>query len=578
MAGNHPSELSPRQRMINMMYLVLTALLALNVSKEVLQSFFEVNLGIERTTTNFHSKNGETYTAFDNAALNNPEKYKEVSERAYIVKNHADALTLFIQEMKYDLVSEVDKGEVCLGKQSEVLDEKGKPKEEKLLIDKKFSELSNNQKLLPIAYLNARSNRDASGSLFLDKKRAKAKQRAYILSKQITEYKNELIELVKENQSLVSTIEQVCDVSNKNRKGKDESWEEYNFHDMPAVGALTILSKIQSDMRNIESDVINYLKIHIDAKTLKFGKAEAIQVPLTTFVLKGDSFKSEIFITAKNDQRNPDIYVGDYDSLSDGRFEMVGDYETVQVINGKGMFAKRAHSEGNKKWGGLIAMKTETGTKYYPFAGEYLVAAKTAVVAPTNMMVLYLKVPNPIKVSVPGYPASEVIATTKNGTISTVSKSKGEYIVVPDKLQKKSAPVISLYVIEDGKKKQMGSADFKIKDVPDPIAVVGGKRSGTLSKSDLIGSQMIVAQMKDFPFDRKALSFSVKSFDIVAYFKGKRSNYPTVKGSKFNDDVIEAINSTASGTEITFSNIVAKRRGVKGSKVRDLGSITFKIK
>ena len=89
---------------------------------------------------------------------------------------------------------------------------------------------------------------------------------------------------------------------------------------------------------------------------------------------------------------------------------------------------------------------------------------------------------------------------------------------------------------------------------------------------------MIVAQMKDFPFDRKALSFSVKSFDIVAYFKGKRSNYPTVKGSKFNDDVIEAINSTASGTEITFSNIVAKRRGVKGSKARNLGSITFKIK
>jgi len=159
---------------------------------------------------------------------------------------------------------------------------------------------------------------------------------------------------------------------------------------------------------------------------------------------------------------------------------MVGDYETVQVINGKGMFAKRTSTEGNKKWGGLIAMKTETGTKYYPFAGEYLVAAKTAVVAPTNMMVLYLKVPNPIKVSVPGYPASEVIATTKNGTISTVSKSKGEYIVVPNKLQKKSGPVISLYVIENGKKKPMGSADFKIKDVPDPIAVVGGKRSGTI--------------------------------------------------------------------------------------------------
>ena len=74
--------LSPRQKMINMMYLVLTALLALNVSKEVLNSFFEVNKGIERTTSNFTSKNIGTYSDFDNAATNNPEKYKEVRDKA----------------------------------------------------------------------------------------------------------------------------------------------------------------------------------------------------------------------------------------------------------------------------------------------------------------------------------------------------------------------------------------------------------------------------------------------------------------------------------------------------------------
>ena len=74
---------TPRQKMINMMYLVLTALLALNVSKEVLNSFFEVNRGIERTTSNFNSKNGDTYFAFDNAVINNPEKYQEVRDKAY---------------------------------------------------------------------------------------------------------------------------------------------------------------------------------------------------------------------------------------------------------------------------------------------------------------------------------------------------------------------------------------------------------------------------------------------------------------------------------------------------------------
>ncbi len=112
MAGNHPSELSPRQRMINMMYLVLTALLALNVSKEVLDSFFEVNKGIERTTTNFFSKNAETYSAFENAADNNPEKYKEVRDKASEIKKMSDALIMLIQNMKYDLVYKADKKKV----------------------------------------------------------------------------------------------------------------------------------------------------------------------------------------------------------------------------------------------------------------------------------------------------------------------------------------------------------------------------------------------------------------------------------------------------------------------------------
>ena len=128
-------KLSPRQKMINMMYLVLTALLALNVSKEVLNSFFEVNKGIERTTTNFSLKNGSTYADFDNAVANNPEKFQKVRDQAYSVKTKVDATVLYIQEMKYDLVSKADKGKVYLGSAKDVLDEDGKPIEEKVIED-----------------------------------------------------------------------------------------------------------------------------------------------------------------------------------------------------------------------------------------------------------------------------------------------------------------------------------------------------------------------------------------------------------------------------------------------------------
>ena len=175
---------------------------------------------------------------------------------------------------------------------------------------------------------------------------------------------------------------------------------------MPAVGALTLLSKMQSDVRNAEANVIDFLKKDIDKKSLKFSDAEGIQIPKTNFVLRGDSFRAEIFITAKNESQNPDIYVGEFDSVG-GEYQMIGDYETVKVVNGTGIFAKRTTSEGVKKWGGLIAMKTESGTKHYPFGGEYLVASKTVVVSPINMNVFYLEVDNPVKISVPGFAAAD---------------------------------------------------------------------------------------------------------------------------------------------------------------------------
>ena len=105
-------KMTPRQKMINMMYLVLTALLALNVSKEVLNSFFEVNLGIVKTTDGLDKKNTETYAAFDDAE--NQEKVKNYKNLANEIKPEALKLVNFIQEMKYNLVLAVDK-EVFLG-------------------------------------------------------------------------------------------------------------------------------------------------------------------------------------------------------------------------------------------------------------------------------------------------------------------------------------------------------------------------------------------------------------------------------------------------------------------------------
>ena len=453
MAGNHPSELSPRQRMINMMYLVLTALLALNVSKEVLDSFFEVNTGIVRTTNQFDTKNDETYLAFMQAVEQNPVKAGPWKDKAFQIKEKAGKLHANIQKLKYNLAFKVD-NEVYLEKkynsEGDIIEEN--------MVEVPFDELSIQQKNLTIADLNNKEDRDASGELLVNS------GEGIILKQSIAEFRDLLLLLAKGNEVLEEAIKDALNTSDKQKKkgeGK-EAWESYYFNDMPSVAAFTLLSKIQSDIRNSEANVIDFLRQEIDAGSLKFTSAEAIQLPTSNFVLRGDSFKAEIFIAAKDTTQAPDIFVGEY-NITESGYEMVGDYETVSVKNGKGIFKVRTTSEGLKQWGGLITMKTDMGTKTYPFKGSYLVANKSVVVSPVNMNVFYLEVDNPVKISVPGFAAADITASMTNGNIKVTKKSAGEYTARPTK---KGKATVTLFTTIEGKRTRMGSMEFRVKEVP----------------------------------------------------------------------------------------------------------------
>jgi len=570
MAGGN---LSPRQKMINMMYLVLTALLALNVSKEVLNSFFEVNKGITRTTINFNAKNGETYAAFDAAAELNPVKAGPFREQAYQVKGRADELVVYLQEMKYNLVLKADK-KVFLGADSEIFDADGDLIDDKG-IELSWDALSESQKTMSIGSLSNKDDRHASGDLFYSAKRKK--NIATDLKTNFVAYKDFIISLAAGDESLSLSIDETCDLSDKKVKGgKKQLWEEYNFYDMPSVGALTLLSKMQSDVRNTEADIINMLRENIDAGSLKFTSAEGIQIPNSNFVLKGDSFRAQIFIAAKDTTQAPIIYVGEYDSLGGGKYEMIGDYETVKVVNGKGMFATRATTEGAKKWGGLITMKTANGTKTYPFAGKYLVAAKTAVVSPTNMNILYLEVDNPLKISVPGYTAGEISAVISNGKVVPIKKSLGEYSARPSK---KGKAMVSLYATVDGKRTKMGQMEFRVKEVPPPKPEiqfsVNVKGELFIDKMKMVNAGGLGAKLKDFDF--KGVRYVITSYKLTGMYKGEQQS-DISKGPKFTNKMEGIIKNTRSGNSITISNIKARRIDAKNTAVKNLDPLVLTIK
>tara|TARA_B100000900_G_scaffold151990_1_gene129067 strand:+ start:11959 stop:13773 length:1815 start_codon:yes stop_codon:yes gene_type:complete len=578
MAKGNPA----RQKMINMMYLVLTALLALNVSKEVLLSFFKINSGIERTTKSIEDKNNTTYLAFEQAAINDPVKFKETNERVKEIRLQSDELFMFIQEMKYILVKKAD-GIVYLGDKFALVDEDGKLDEDKVVSSKdnpkNFNDLTENQKRLPIAELKAKSDRYASQEMFLIDKNKLAYGKgakeddlmAFQLSSKIKEIGVFYSSLSNGNQDLRSTINNVCNVDVVSKSdGKKVPWEVDNFQDMPAVSALTILSKIQSDIRNVESDLINYLKRNLDQNTVKFDNAQAIVIPETKYITRGDSFRSDVFITAFNQNSNPDIFIGDFsfDSIS-GLYSMSGDYDTLKVINGKGKYSIRTTSEGQKEWRGLINLADESGTKQYPFSSSYRVAPKSATISPVRMNILYTGLENsevggnPIKISVPGYRSDQLSISMSNGTTKVTNKSKGEYLAIPNALSKSKVTgksVITVYATDDnGKRKAMGEMDFRVKRTPDPKPYLNldEGNTGLVSLDKLVSTGLVRAKLKDFDFD--GIGWYVQKFTLRAQNqRGLQSTARQENGMKFTNEQINLLNNAPRESKIYITDITVK--------------------
>ena len=566
MAGG---KLSPRQKMINMMYLVLTALLALNVSKEVLNSFFEVNLGIVKSTEGLEKKNLDTYSDFENAA--NQEKVKNYKQLANQVKPESEELVDFIQSMKYDLVLKSD-GKVYLDSYK---DENGDEIEENIR-EVDYSELSINDKKKHIAHLGSKDKRNVSGDLFNPKNtpngpNVNGEGMATQLRKKIDNYRKILIgilELAEDSTWIVQgsadkLIQKLNDNllidEGKSFGEKNITWEEYNFYDMPSVGALTLLSKWQADIKNMESEVISFFANNIDATSLKFSSAMATTIPSSNFVLVGDEFKSKIFLTAFDKTSNPEILIGDYDSMPDGTYQFKGDPEIVPVVNGQGMYSVKGSRVGPQTYQGLIKILQDDGDQYYPFEGEYIVAEKSWAVSPTQMNVLYANdIENPIKVSVAGYQPEniKVNISSAEGTLKTVNKKKGEYIVKP--LQGKVGKEVSISVSvinKEGKTQSIGKSVFRVKNVPGQT-ISARYASGKFGKNKIL-SNTFSSKIKDFDFPIK---FSVSEFTVVCI--GTKRVEKKVKGYKLSEAAKVEINKLEKGQTVLFKNFVVRQKGV----------------
>lgn len=569
---------TPRQKMIGMMYLVLTALLALNVSKEILNSFVLINDSLVTTNENFQGKNDALYQAFAVAESNDKVKVKPWHDKAKEVRKNADELVRHIEILKGVLIASTDKMEdtaTALGYIRTVLDPNATEaarKEAKVMADSLFG----------LRNVNSKDNYDIPTNIMIGGEEGKLKEGPWTASElmgKIGSFKENLIGLLDSSGSSIAEALRVNFDTEKKLKISDaasEPWPLANFYHIPLAAVITNLSKVQTDVRNAEADVVKYLLGKVDASDFKFDTLAA-KLIAPSVVFEGDEYSAEMFVAAFSTTQNPDVWLGDFDSVAQ-KFRGSIDSNSVEVAKGVGTYKVRASGEGVKKWGGAIRVKAPSGAyNYYKFNGEYMVMKTGVVVSPTKMNVLYRGVKNPISVSVPGVAPENVKATMSNGSLSPAAgQPKGNYVA---EVTATGEAVVKVSATIGGKDRPMGEFKFRVKDVPTPVGYIAGVKDGLVPTATLIAAPNIIPKLEGFDFE---LYYQVTKFKLVYSTGGTDVKEVNVTGKSIPSAELEGLKRLKKGARVWIEEIDAvmldeNQRPITSVPPRRLATISLKL-
>ncbi len=527
---------TPRQKMINMMYIVLTAMLALNVAAQVLEAYRVVDSSLIQTLNAVDSKNRQIYASFDQAYAENPAKVQEWKIKADEVRIKSDSLVRYITDLKERLVRASGTLPYTSGTQLRGNEFTFVTAKNDTLIIKKEDDLNSPSEIMI------------------------AQKGASNLRNEITNYKNFLISMVgEEDKYLIQTIEQELETSDSKftlRGGERRTWESVYFENKPLAAILTLLSKIQIDVKNSEANVLNYLYAQIDAGSFKFNKLGAQVIANSSIILQGEEYVAEIFLAAVDTTVDPEIIVNS---------------RPLPIVEGKGIYRLRANETGTFRWSGVLNYRTPDGLiRSYPFAKEYQVTAPSVTISPTKMNVFYRGIANPIDVSVPGIAKENLDIRITNGRIA---QQGNELVVYPNELDEQGRrTTVSVYARVGGTERLMGSTNFRVKRVPDPVAQIGNQSGGNIRKEELEVEDGIMAVLPDFDFN---LRFTVTQFDINLTAAGGFVNTFKSNSNRFTPEQKAQFRNLQTGSIIYIDNIRA--RGDDGTE-RNLDPISFKIR
>lgn len=413
MSGAKNCPETPRQKMIAMMYLVLTAMLALNVSADILKGFSLVNNGLITSVKSADERNSYLMKSFEDLNSRYPEKIGEWLKKAKEVEAKSDDLVNYIQNFKYEMIKiadgeDADKDAVNIRKQDDT---------------------------------------SASGTYGLVQGHGKE------LKKKIDEYR-EFVKSVYGGNNQEKNAEYDKIFSTKPVIGLDKAqatdWINANFDYMPLAAVVTMLSKYQTDVRQAQTEVIQYLKNQTDAGDFRVNEIVAEVIPESKMVVAGGQYKARIILAARDTNAKPKIFVNG-----------------AELTTPNGIYTAQATALGPKDITGKIVLKDPiTGEpREYPIKSEYTVVAPSATIANEDMNVVYMGYTNRLSVSVPGFSANQLSVTATNARLE--SKGDGKFICRPSSYD---MVTINVSANVDGKNVSMGSNKFRVRALPNPTA------------------------------------------------------------------------------------------------------------
>lgn len=524
--------------MINLMYLVLTAMLALNVSAKIINAFFVVDRGIKNSNAIFDTSNEFAMGALAKSAEQDAERYRPLVNAAKETQKISKEFNEYVEGIRAKMVDET--GGYYTEEESE--EHAGQPKGYK--------------------------NKDVTTRYLVDEKKGDE------LEQRINETREKLIALVrslKGTKGTAITDETISELEKSISLRVDESWKqdkkalkrnknltwaEYTFRQMPLASVFPLLTKIQNDMKSSEAAILNYLVGQIGATTFKVDQFIPISSAKKSYIIAGETYESEISVGASSKSITENVVI-----TVDGR--------ALPVVDGVAKYSATASSTGVKNYKVDVTLTNPTTgeRETYSKVFEYEVGRRSVTVSADKMNVFYIGVDNPISVAAAGVSTNTLRVSGSGGGITLTPAGVGKYIV------KATTPTNDASITVSGEGLRATEFNFRVKPIPDPVAKLGNSTGGEIGNGEFKAQAGVLAILDNFDFDARC---QIQGFTLV--YAARRQDPVEIlnAGATFSGQSREQINKAKPGDSYYFNNVRARCPG--DANPRKINSMVFTIR